>query len=240
MVFASKTGFIRKNKCVTVSKYYGCRRLDLYLDVSGFIIAFCVCIIGMLFYFPQADFEYMLRGAEIGGIFFAGMAIALMVTNIMRVNNLNFIRDDKILFYLNNLFKSIKQWSDEKQLLYESMEDYDKLSRIIWYSKSSSPPVVYIHLEIINDCLDFKIRFHDIESIHSIISYLKKSMIKLGVDDRNILPKKRLKINEKNMVKVYQTILGCILNPIYDFRYFNHSETDKKTCELIHPPHLMN
>ena len=97
-------GIIKTNKRESLSEYYGCRSLGLYLDISGFITAFSVCLIGLFFYFPHCKFEYILRGAEIVGIFFAGMAIVLILTNTIKTNNnMNFIRDNKIIFYLKNL-----------------------------------------------------------------------------------------------------------------------------------------
>ena len=233
MVFTSKKIGINSNKCVSISTYYGWRRLDLYMDISGFIFAFLVCLIGLFYHFPKNNFEYIMRGVEVGGILFAGTAIFIMLINIKQTNNISFFRNEKILFYLNNIFESIKQWSDEKNLSYESIEDNDKLSRLLWYQRNLSLPVIYIHLEVIDEYIDFKIRFQNRESIHSILSYLKQSMIKLGVDDRNLLPKKRLKVNEKNVVKVHQTILECILNPLYESRYFNHSKSVKKTLPIF-------
>ena len=80
MIFASKVAN-KRNKCTYVSRDSGWRRPDLYLDIFGFIVAFSVCAVGLLLYFPSENVEYTLRGAEISGIFFSGSAIGLIIIN---------------------------------------------------------------------------------------------------------------------------------------------------------------
>lgn len=207
------------NKYIFVRHPSYWRRPDFYFDIFGYIFAFSVFLVGLFLFFPNKNVEYVLLGAEIGGIVFSGTALGLIIVNIKKkYEESNLVVKEKNLFYLNMLFESLKKWNDEKKLSYTSFED-DKLSKFLWYEKDSTLPLVYIHIEIIDKYINFKIRFRSKENIQSIFTNLNRSMIRLGTDGKNIIPIKRTEINEKNMIKVHQTILDCTLNPLYEIKY---------------------
>lgn len=206
--------------------------LDTSLDILGLSLATFVAVATMVVMFPENEFQWFLKIAEIAGAVFAACAITLLVHrakyefNVKREKaklEMKAKRENKTLEkylqdQMNRVTEAIIKWANNYGIKCEQVKHSPYKNTINF----KDFVIDYIEIEIVSFHFMFTVRINSCEVVRDFINFLKASKLKMVFvkDKYHLGPKSKIKIDEEGISYIKSTLVNSILAPIYTSAYF--------------------
>lgn len=204
---------------------------DAKYDILGLILACVVAVLSLYLVPPEGTVQWILKGAEITGIFSAAYAIGLMINKFVvnREKELEKVRleelakregvtlDEYLDKQLSQIMQAIEKWAKIHKVKYKSFKSSSYKHTISFEDFL----IDYIDVYVADYKLNFLVRSSNIDILRELFDYVAHTELKLSFvfDDFHIGSDEKMRVNMDSARTVMSVLVNSILNPVHTRLY---------------------